>query len=96
LRLVAEPRGRASDPSFAVTDTKPLPKLTFFRQLEVLRDEVERVRTQVSDLCVALEPPSDRGSLDLREQLQRSISFLEQAADHLMPAADHEDRAGQK
>jgi hypothetical protein len=79
-----------------MTDTKPLPKLTFFRQLEVLRDEVERVRTQVSDLCGSLERPSDRGSLDLREQLQRSISFLEQAADHLMPAADHEEQVAQK
>jgi hypothetical protein len=79
-----------------VTDTKPLPKLTFFRQLEVLRDEVERVRAQISDLCVTLERPADRGSLDLREQLQRSISFLEQAADHLMPAAEHEDQPARK
>jgi hypothetical protein len=75
-----------------MTDTTPLPTLTLFRQLEVLRDELERARTHVVSLCNSMGKPSDRESLDLREQLQRAISFIEQAADHLMPDAQHSDR----
>ena len=69
-----------------------MPTLSLFRQLQILRDELERVRTQIAQLCDALGKPMDGASLDLREQLQRSISFLEQAADHLVPDANHKDQ----
>jgi len=70
-----------------MSDTTPIPTFSLLQQLELLQDDIERVRTEVVSICHSMGKPVDRASLDLREQLQRAVSFLEQAADHLMPQA---------
>jgi hypothetical protein len=77
-----------------MSDTTPIPTFTLFQQLELLQEDVERLRLQIVSLCDSIGKPTDRASLDLREQLQRAVSFLEQAADHLMPEAAQFDPAG--
>jgi hypothetical protein len=76
-----------------VTGTTPLPTLTLSRQLAVLRDEIERIRIQVTQLCQSVDTPEQAASAELREQLQRAIAFLEDAADHLMPDPELERQA---